>query len=217
MQTTAPERVPGPVPRRRRWPYFTVPLAALLITAFLVFRPDKLVVDDRVDENLADAFPSTSEVATTLEADAVTASTAPAEPAATAVPASTATSTAPVPTEAPPLPEAPALTLAGQFESLAHAGTGTVGVYAHGGELVLRFEDDTAVENGPDLNVYLVPTESWTGSVDGFIDLGDLKGNIGGQNYTVPAGTDLATYRTVVVWCVRFSVGFAAAALTPPA
>ena len=42
-----------------------------------------------------------------------------------------------------------------------------------------------------------------------------MKGNIGAQNYEVPAGTDLGRYRTVVIWCVRFSVAFGAAELTP--
>jgi hypothetical protein len=48
---------------------------------------------------------------------------------------------------------------------------------------------------------------------DDFVDLGRLKGNIGDQNYEVPAGTDLEKYRTAVIWCRRFTVAFAAAQL----
>ena len=75
----------------------------------------------------------------------------------------------------------------------------------------LRFED-FATDNGPDLNVYLV--NSSTGDVSDYVDLGDLKGNIGDQNYEIPAGVDLDVYDQVVVWCVRFGVGFGSAALT---
>ena len=47
----------------------------------------------------------------------------------------------------------------------------------------------------------------------GFVDLGALKGNIGDQNYDVPASLDLAKYRAVSIWCRRFSVNFGAAPL----
>jgi hypothetical protein len=36
----------------------------------------------------------------------------------------------------------------------------------------------------------------------GFIDLGSIKGNIGDQNYDVPADTDLNKYQAVTIWCV---------------
>jgi len=49
----------------------------------------------------------------------------------------------------------------------------------------------------------------------GFIDLGVIKGNIGDQNYSIGPDVNLSKYRTVSVWCKRFSVNFGAAALTP--
>ena len=48
---------------------------------------------------------------------------------------------------------------------------------------------------------------------DDFVDLGELRGNIGDQNYEIPPDVDLSVYDTVVVWCVRFSTGFTAADL----
>ena len=47
----------------------------------------------------------------------------------------------------------------------------------------------------------------------GFIDIGSIKGNIGDQNYDLPAGVDLSKYRAVTVWCKRFGVNFAPAPL----
>ena len=80
------------------------------------------------------------------------------------------------------------------------------------GQRFLRFEN-FETDNGPDLNVYLV--NSSTGDVSDYIDLGDLTGNIGDQNYEIPEGVDLTVYDEVVIWCVRFGVGFGDARLMP--
>ena len=69
------------------------------------------------------------------------------------------------------------------------------------------------MENGPDLRVYLseARAEAEDDLADQFLDLGALKGNIGDQNYALPEGTDVSDYKSAVVWCRRFSVGFAVA------
>ena len=51
----------------------------------------------------------------------------------------------------------------------------------------------------------------------GFIELGVLKGNVGDQNYELPAAVDLGRYRAVTIWCKRFSVNFGTAPLMPAA
>lgn len=71
----------------------------------------------------------------------------------------------------------------------------------------LRFENFES-SNGPDLNVYLRADDG------DFVDLGDLKGNIGDQNYEIPVDVDLDRYDTVQIWCVRFGVLFGDAVLT---
>jgi len=99
----------------------------------------------------------------------------------------------------------------GSFIGRAHPTTGTAKVITDGTQRFLRFEG-FQTDNGPDLNVYLA-----TGAPDGlpedFIDLGDLKGNIGDQNYELSDDIDLDRYTTVFIWCVRFSVAFGAAPL----
>ncbi len=47
----------------------------------------------------------------------------------------------------------------------------------------------------------------------GYVSLGKLKGNIGAQNYEIPARTDMAKYRSVVIYCQPFHVVFATATL----
>ena len=104
----------------------------------------------------------------------------------------------------------------GDFIDRSHPTSGTALVLADGeGRRVLRLEG-FKTDNGPDLNVYLAaaPAEANAGQFDDdFVDLGDLKGNIGDQNYEIPDDVDLERYRTVVVWCVRFSVAFGAAGI----
>jgi hypothetical protein len=97
-----------------------------------------------------------------------------------------------------------------------HQGSGMVAVYQLGDEIVLRFED-FEVTNGPDLHVILTknPNPRTQADVgDDYIDLGSLKGNIGSQNYEVPAGIDLSAYQGVVIYCVPFHVVFATAPLS---
>ncbi|AXC13931.1 hypothetical protein ACPOL_4661 [Acidisarcina polymorpha] len=45
------------------------------------------------------------------------------------------------------------------------------------------------------------------------IELGKLKGNEGDQNYDIPAGTDLAKFHRIAIYCVRFNANFGTAPL----
>ena len=104
----------------------------------------------------------------------------------------------------------------GSFRSLEHRTTGRARlIRLADGRAVLRFENlDTS--NGPDLRVYLSELSStlgWHAYGVRYLELGALKGNRGSQNYVVPAGTDLSRYRSAVIWCRRFKVGFGVAPL----
>ncbi len=103
----------------------------------------------------------------------------------------------------------------GQFVGRGHATSGSASVLGFGEERVLRLED-FATDNGPDLNVYLVSAPGSASDeviASDYVDLGDLKGNIGNQNYEIPPEVDLERYSTVVIWCVRFGVSFGLAEL----
>ena len=106
----------------------------------------------------------------------------------------------------------------GSFRSLEHATTGRAVVLRRpAGRLILRLER-LSTSNGPDLRVYLshVPASSDLRAYrTGFIDLGPLKGNRGSQNYAIPAGTDVSAFKSAVIWCRRFAVGFGVAPLQP--
>ena len=98
-----------------------------------------------------------------------------------------------------------------------HKGSGTAIIYrGPDGSLLLRLEN-FSVTNGPDLHVYLSPHPNPTrgGQVRtaGSVDLGELKGNRGNQNYPIPAGVDVSTVNSVVIYCKPFSVVFSVAPL----
>ncbi|MXZ78105.1 MAG: DM13 domain-containing protein [Acidimicrobiia bacterium] len=121
----------------------------------------------------------------------------------------------PVEETMPPMPQI-RVEASGDFISRSHPTQGQVEVLGDGtGQRFLRFED-FRTDNGPDLNVYLsaAPPDAPVGQfTDVYVDLGDLKGNVGSQNYEIPRDLDLDVYSTVVIWCVRFSVIFGAAEL----
>lgn len=158
--------------------------AVAVVAALYWFQPQALVIDDRVDEGL----PGT-EAVTGTEDDS-TPNSKHSSPEIT--------------------------TLSGsKFRELAHSARGTAQLLKTGdGSLFVRFED-FEVENGPDLRVYLsaAPATASFGFDKDFLDLGALKGNVGSQNYRIPVDTPVERFKSVVVWCRRFSVGFAVAPL----
>ena len=110
-----------------------------------------------------------------------------------------------------------ALLASGNFHGVAHEGMGRAAIYRMpDGTRTLRFTD-FQTSNGPDVQVYLVAapdaTDSDTVTKAGFLHVAALKGNVGDQNYTIPADVDLSKYQAVTIWCRRFGVNFATAPL----
>ena len=144
-------------------------IAIVAIVGWYAFRPERLVIDQKVNEQ----FPTASAASNKLAS--------------------------------------------GQFHSGAHETKGTATVFQLAdGKKTLRLTD-FATSNGPDVHVYLVAADDAkdndTVTKAGFVDIGSLKGNIGDQNYDLPADADLTKYRAVTIWCKRFSVNFGTAPL----
>lgn len=99
----------------------------------------------------------------------------------------------------------------------AHEGQGLAEILQTvDGTYLLRLSE-FQVTNGPDLKVWLLTAEDPKASRDvsasEWLSLGPLKGNIGDQIYPIPADADIDRYRSVVIWCERFSVLFSPAPL----
>ncbi|WKZ35191.1 MAG: DM13 domain-containing protein [Anaerolineales bacterium] len=124
------------------------------------------------------------------------------------------------PVENPPVVVADQVLSRGSFYNLAHLSSGEAAVYQLADSTRILRLQNFSVDNGPDLYVYLVPVDpvpNASGSeIPGYYSLGRLKGNIGDQNYELPADLDLSQYKSVVIWCQAFAVPFAAAPLNPP-
>lgn len=149
---------------------------AVLGTGWALFRPERLWVNQHVNESLDSGVATAASVA-----DRVLAS--------------------------------------GAFHSGAHETRGTATIHALAdGRRVLRLTG-FETSNGPDVQILLVAandaTDNGTVTKAGYVRLAALKGNVGDQNYDLPADVDLAKYRAVTIWCRRFGVNFGTAPLTP--
>ncbi|MEK7227367.1 MAG: DM13 domain-containing protein [Patescibacteria group bacterium] len=109
--------------------------------------------------------------------------------------------------------EQPVLVWRGLFKGFdsIHTGTGNVSVLKAGDKYIIRFEENFDVANGPDLYVGFGKDGKYVKGTE----IAKLKGNIGSQNYEVPANINLEEYNEIWIWCRAFSVGFAKAKLTP--
>ncbi len=196
--------------RRYRWVLVGIS-ATIVVVGFLAFRPDKLFIDDAVDESLDDAFQTTQ--TTDIEPEQTTTTVLPLPSSDTTAPAAPTTDPSTVPPTTT-LPEAPVAIGTGDFFGIDHRASGTATVYEQAGKHVLRFEDDTDIQNGPDLFVWVLPSGDYTGGVPSeYLDLGKIKGNVGGQNYELPEAFDPDVHKFVLIWCKRFAVPFAASPL----
>jgi len=132
----------------------------------------------------------------------------PARASATAAPTATAAATT-APSAPSATPTGPHVLAMGQLQRVddLHRGTGPVSLVELEGKTFLRFEN-VAIQNGPDLHVYL--GRGMGGAYDGGRDLylGALKATNGSFNYELPAGTSVADYKSVVVWCRACTVLF---------
>ncbi|MFT4825078.1 MAG: hypothetical protein ACJAUG_000762 [Halioglobus sp.] len=180
-------------------------LGAVMISASAWFFISPLLIDEHVDEALVFAGPPTAPEARTKAMQQVMADAAQ-KPDRTV--------------EDSMMTESELLLLErGDFHDAdsVHRGSGNALIYrlADGSHL-LRLED-FKVTNGPDLAVYLVKHANPSSSAQvtsGFLNLGKLKGNVGNQNYAIPAGTDLSEFNSAVIWCELFGVLFSTAPLS---
>ena len=162
-------------------------VAGLAAFVLIYFEPQALFIDHRVDEPLP---------------------TAVAELPSRAKP----------PNGGPPERNARAIHVVatGTFQSYEHSTSGRARILRLAdGSRYLRL-DRFSTSNGPDVRVYLSaapaggPGDAFD---DDYVELGELRGNIGDQNYAIPSGRELAHFRSAVIWCKRFSVAFGAASL----
>lgn len=152
-----------------RWKMTLLVLIVVGAGAWYAFRPERIFINQRVNEQFPTASAATNQLAS------------------------------------------------GQFHSGAHETKGMATVFQLADNKRTLRLTNFQTSNGPDVHVYLVAAadakDNDTVTKAEVVDLGSMKGNIGDQNYDLPANTDLSKYRAVTIWCKRFSVNFGTAPL----
>jgi hypothetical protein len=132
-------------------------------------------------------------------------------------------------TSSPPIipPVTETILQTGSFYPVVHVGSGTVKIVQKtNGKRVLRLENFTT-DNGPVIYVWLstatLPKSSAAVStnVGDYEQIGDpipagTSYPIASQDFDIPDAVNLSTFKSVVIWCVKFKVNFASAALQAP-
>jgi Electron transfer DM13 len=104
--------------------------------------------------------------------------------------------------------------LSGSFVASEHPTKGLVQIVEAGGKKFLKFDPAFKSDNGPDLFVILHnqnPPKSYEDS--NYLILDRLKETTGEQMYEIPAGTDISSFKSVVIWCKQFNATFGFASL----
>jgi hypothetical protein len=85
-----------------------------------------------------------------------------------------------------------------------HQVSGSFSVTEQDGRQVLTLGKDFSLDGAPD--PYIVLSANEMGSGAGTLNLGPLKSKRGSASFALPAGTDLAKYSRVLVWCRKYNV-----------
>ena len=99
---------------------------------------------------------------------------------------------------------------AGDFVRKSKRISGGWEVVQRGDQTVIVFADNFRAAGGPDLKVFLSPktVSAVTGktATQGSILLGELQSTRGGQEYVLPAGTNIDDFESLLVHCEAYSV-----------
>jgi hypothetical protein len=81
-------------------------------------------------------------------------------------------------------------------------GSGSVRIVKIGDDRFVRLES-VDIAGAPDMYVYI--SDRIDGQPGTFVDLGKLRATNGSFNYPIPPSVDIASIKSLVVWCRQFS------------
>ncbi|MCX6396922.1 MAG: DM13 domain-containing protein [Propionibacteriales bacterium] len=186
--------------------------AVLAVAALAFFEPWRAFTSSTLDEAAPSSVVGAPAARTTPPAPAASSGTPASTPRSTTAPdPAPAAAATPAPSPAPVDRDLSV----GRFVNAEHETNGTARIIELAdGRRYLRLEG-FSTSDGPDVHVWLSEATaggSW-GKYDdnGYVKLGELKATDGNQNYLIPAGADISSMRSAVIWCDRFNVAFGAA------
>ena len=108
-------------------------------------------------------------------------------------------------------------TLSGVWTKKSFKSAGTWEIYTDGDKSFVRLSADFRTRNAPDLKIFLSPlaASETTGknATDGAVLVAPLSSNAGEQIYEIPAGVDLADFKSILIHCEQYSKLWSAADL----
>ncbi len=119
--------------------------------------------------------------------------------------------------EPAPVPAGPVTLASGAWTKKTQNSRGAWSIVEENGEISIRLDDDFSTRGAPDLKLFLSPLSVGDvrngNAVDGSLFIAELSSNKGAQSYTLPAGVDLADYKSVLIHCQQFTKLWSAGAL----
>ncbi len=99
--------------------------------------------------------------------------------------------------------------------ALIYNSSGTVAIYQMPDDRLLLRLEGFRIDNAPNLHVVLSRSAEPRTAEDigNYLDLGELQGTVGDQNYFIPEGADLELYRSVAIYSPQVGLVFAIAPL----
>jgi hypothetical protein len=105
--------------------------------------------------------------------------------------------------------------VSGDFVASEHPTKGSVQIVMQNGKRYLKFDEEFQSDEGPDLFVLLHRQNSPKKYQRGdYVSLGRLQKVSGKQMYKIPAGVNIAKFKSVVIWCRKFNATFGFAPLS---
>ena len=97
----------------------------------------------------------------------------------------------------------------GNWSKKTYAAGGNWTLFSENGVTTVSLDSGFSTRKAPDLKIFLSPLSpgelSGRNATQGSLLISPLKSNSGAQSYTVPAGTDLSRYKTILIHCEAFS------------
>ena len=97
----------------------------------------------------------------------------------------------------------------GEWTKKSFRSSGEWTIYTEGEKTFVKLSSDFKTRNAPDLKLFLSPHEASTrngrNATDGAVLIAPLASNSGEQVYEIPASVDLASFKTIMIHCQKFS------------